>query len=167
MPLAPLPFLALHFAATGVLATLMILHPHPFRSFLHPQCCHGIHHHDGPPLLHLSLPLSSFFTCLKSAYLPPVPSSLAPFFPAVSPTSSTYLFQKVSFPMGIFALYTMFTTYAAPLASHVILHPFLFVPAILLFTRCCPPFPFITNRRWLTFRIVLQDKAYARPSCLL
>ena len=47
--------------------------------------------------------------------------------------------NKVSFPMGIFALYTMFTIYAAPLASPVIPHPFLFVLAILLFTGCRPP----------------------------
>ena len=75
--------------------------------------------------------------------------------------------NKVSLPMGISVLYTMFTTYAAPLASPVIPHPFLFVPAILLFTHCHPPFPSIPNRWQLTFRIMLQDKAYTRPSCLL
>ena len=74
--------------------------------------------------------------------------------------------NEVSFPMGIFALYTMFTTYAVPLASLVIPHPFFFVPAILLFTHRRPPFPSIPNKQRLTFRVVLQDEAYARPTCL-
>ena len=73
--------------------------------------------------------------------------------------------NEVSFPMGISALYTMFTTYAVPLASLVIPHPSFFVPAILLFTCRRPPFPSIPNKQWLTFRVVLQDEAYARPSC--
>jgi hypothetical protein len=78
-----------------------------------------------------------------------------------------YKADEVSFPMGIFALYTMFTTYAVPLASLVIPHPSFFVPAILLFTRRRPPFPSIPNKQRLTFRVVPQDEAYARPTCLL
>ena len=61
--------------------------------------------------------------------------------------------------MGIFVLYTMFTTYAAPLASLGIPCPFFFVPAILPFTCHLPPFPSTPNERRLTFRIVLQDEA--------
>ena len=52
-----------------------------------------------------------------------------------------------------------------PLASLLTPRPSFFVPAILLFTRCRPPFPSIPNKRRLTFRVVLQDEAYARPSC--
>ena len=74
--------------------------------------------------------------------------------------------SKVSFPMGIFALYIMFTTYAAPLASLITPRPSFFVSDILLFTRCLLPFSSIPSKRRLTFRVVLQDEAYARPSCL-
>jgi hypothetical protein len=73
--------------------------------------------------------------------------------------------NKLNFPMGIFALYIMFTTYAAPLASLLTPRPSFFVPAILLFTRRRPPFPSIPNKRRSTFRVALQDEAYARPSC--
>jgi len=73
--------------------------------------------------------------------------------------------NKVSFPMGIFALYIIFTTYATPLASLVIPRPF-FVPGILLFNHRRPPFPSIPNQWQLMFRVVLQDEAHARPSCL-
>ena len=43
--------------------------------------------------------------------------------------------------MGVFVLYTMFTTHAAPLAFPVIPHPFLFVPAILLLPVVALLFP--------------------------
>jgi len=122
LPPAPLPILALRFAAAGIF--LCPRHPDDSPSV-------PIQIFPASPMLSQRSPrssaIASFSALVIVLHLPKV-SLPATCSVVACPFSSSQSFllrartfaNKVSLLMGIFVLYTMFTTYAAPLASLVI-----------------------------------------------